>query len=286
MKKIVSVTLASIMIFMGTVSFAEMDSKLENHWAKSSIKKDFVAYYFPYLAKESFLKFNPSEEIQYNDFLISINSLYKDYGIEINMDRFGVNEKLTRESMLSILNNEIFKSYMDIYKSENIKFTDVEGFSEEQTDLLKVLVKLNIIAGVSDTSFAPEKGFTQAEAIIVLQRIKSVFDKMNLVGYRIIGVTQSYTGEEGFVVEELEDRLVVSINKSFPTPGYSMTVDKITTINDGYKINLKITEPNSEMILPQVITNINLKLEIDKKLLTKDIPYNFAVEGLNNNLNK
>lgn len=286
MKKIISITLASAMIFMGTVSFADIDNKLDSHWSKSFIKKDFVAYYFPYLAKDSFIRFNPNEQIQYNDFLISVNSLYKDYGIETKISDFEINEKLTRKVILDVLSNDIFKSYIDTYKSEELKFIDIEGFTEEEINLLKVLVKLNIINGVSIHNFAPEKELTQAEAVVVLQRIKTVFEKMNLIGYRIIETNQSYTGEDILSIEELEDKVRITINKSFSTPGYSMTVDRITHINDGYKINLKISPPSSDMMLPQVITYINLKLEIDKVLLRNDLPYNFIVEGLDYKSNR
>ena len=38
---------------------------------------------------------------------------------------------------------------------------------------------------------------------------------------------QTYTGKEGIVVKEEKDKILVSITRQFPTPGYAMAIEKL-----------------------------------------------------------
>ena len=58
----------SLILSMGLPALASMEDKLSNHWSKDEINKEFLTYYFPYLAKDDFEYFDPNGSIAENDF--------------------------------------------------------------------------------------------------------------------------------------------------------------------------------------------------------------------------
>ena len=103
---------------------------------------------------------------------------------------------------------------------------------------------------------------------------------MNEIAFEALGIVQSYNNQEELIVKEENDKVLLTITKQFPTPGYTMTVDKIMREGKNYKIYFNIVEPRPDMILPQVITYKTLTIEIDKNLLNEP-PYNFILDGYN-----
>lgn len=151
---------------------------------------------------------------------------------------------------------------------------------KENTDALKILYNNKIIVGDTNSNFNPNKNLTQVEAIVVLQRVKGVLESMNKIAFKTLGIVQSYNNQEELIIKEEEARVLLTITKEFPTPGYTMTVDKIMREGDNYRIYFNIVKPKADMILPQVIAYKTLTLEIDKDLLC-EAPYNFILDGYN-----
>lgn len=278
MRKVVSLTLLIIMVFNATASFASFDEKISNHWSKAYVEKDFVAYYFPYLAKDDFERFDPAAILDEKDFTLSLASLSMDYDIEVTYDDIGISKKLTRSEAVSILGRKLLEDPAIQYEEKQIPFQDINTMDEESIELLRVLYSLGIINGVSATSFAPDKLLTQSEAIIILQRLKGVWEGMREVVFDIKGIIQSYNSQETVIVKEEGDKVLVTITKEFPTPGYSMDVRRILRGSKGYKIQLDISPPKADAILPQVITYKTMTVEIDKEELGQGPPYVFVVE--------
>lgn len=278
MRKVVSLTLLIIMVFSATASFASFDEKISNHWSKAYVEKDFVAYYFPYLAKNDFERFDPAAILDEKDFTLSLASLSMDYDIEVTYDDIGISKKLTRSEAVSIIGRKLLEDPAIQYEEKQIPFQDINTMDEESIELLRVLYSLGIINGVSATSFAPDKLLTQSEAIIILQRLKGVWEGMREVVFDIKGTIQSYNSQETVVVKEEGDKVLVTITKEFPTPGYSMDVRRILRGSKGYKIQLDISPPKADAILPQVITYKTMTVEIDKEELGQGPPYVFVVE--------
>lgn len=278
MRKVVSLTLLIIMVFSATASFASFDEKISNHWSKAYVEKDFVAYYFPYLAKDDFERFDPAAILDEKDFTLSLASLSMDYDIEVTYDDIGISKKLTRSEAVSIIGRKLLEDPAIQYEEKQIPFQDINTMDEESIELLRVLYSLGIINGVSATSFAPDKLLTQSEAIIILQRLKGVWEGMREVVFDIKGIIQSYNSQETVIVKEEGDKVLVTITKEFPTPGYSMDVRRILRGSKGYKIQLDISPPKADAILPQVITYKTMTVEIDKEELGQGPPYVFVVE--------
>lgn len=278
MRKIVSLVLILVMIFSTTVSLAAFDEKVSNHWSKDYIEKEFVAYYFPYLAKDNFNKFDPGDAIDEKDFSLSFASLSKDYDIEITFDDIGISKGLTRKEAVKIIGRKLIEDPAIKYEEKEIPFQDINTMDEESIELLRALYCLGIINGVSETSFAPDKLLTQSEAIIILQRLKGVWEGMRELVFNIRGLVQSYNNQETVIVKEEGDKLLVTITKEFPTPGYSMDIGRILKGRGGYKIQLDIVPPKADSMLPQVITYKTMTIEIDKEQLSQGPPYIFTLE--------
>ncbi len=278
MRKILSLALVILMLFVGTSSYASFDEKISSHWSKAYIEKDFVAYYFPYLAKNNFEKFNPMDILDEMDFTLSLASLSKEYDIEFTAEDIGISRKLTRKEVVEIIGRKILEDPMIQYEEKEIPFKDINTMDEKSIELLGVLYSLGIINGVSAESFAPNRFLTQSEAIIILQRLKGVWEEMRELAFDVKGIIQSYNNQETVVVKDEGDKVLVTITKEFPTPGYSMDVRRILKGSNGYKIQLNIVPPKADAILPQVITYKTMTLEIDKEQLSQGPPYVFFVE--------
>lgn len=285
MKKIVSSLLLVIILLTSTLSFASMEDKLSKHWAKDLVDKEFLSYYFPYFAKDSFSKFEPNKEMSKKDFALSLASLFKDYDIEPT-NSIVVDTILTRREAVELIGEKLVELENIIDKKEEIPFKDINTMDEESIELLVVLFNLKIIYGVSNTEFMPDGNLTQIESIIILQRLKGVLEEMRgirEVSFNVSGIVESYNNQESVIVKEDKDKVLVTITKEFPTPGYSLGVEKVVNGGGNYKIYLDIKPPKEGMMQMQVITYKTMTIEIPKEESMKP-PYIFNVIGLESNL--
>ncbi len=284
MKKVVSIALAILIFSTTIVAFASMEEKLNNHWSKGLIQKEFVAYYFPYLAKDGFDKLDPTAYISKKDFDLSLASLSKDYDLDISTSNIGTYELLTRKEIVELIGKKL--NGIDSLKKGNkeLPFQDINTMNKDSIELLRLLYNLKIINGVSKNSFAPDNKLTQAEAIIILQRVKEILEGMNQVAFSVSGIVQSNNSQESIITKEDGDKVLVTITKEFPTPGYGLGVEKIVSEEGGYKIYLKITPPPADSMQLQVITYKTITIEINKSELKQSPPYVFTVEGIKSNL--
>ncbi len=276
MKKFVSFLLIiAIFISLGAPTFANMEEKISNHWSKTLIKKDFLIYYFPYLAKENFNRFDPKEVIYEDEFLLSFSSLLKDYGY--TNAPIGLKTELTRGDMAKLIGEKLVEIGLisDIEKS--LPFTDIQNLSTERKKAIANLYYTNILKGQSSTIYNPNKKLTQGEAIIVLQRINDLLYKGSNIPFKLSGVVEYYSGTEGVNWKSEGDKILVTITKMLPTPGYSVEVKEILKSKGAYNIHLNITPPPKDSEQLQVITYKIITIEIDKKDLG-DPPYNFVLE--------
>ncbi len=286
MKRFLSITLASIIVLSSLPTFASMnmETKLENHWSKDIIKKDFVAYYFPYLARNGFEKFNPDEDISQKDFSLSLGSLSKEYNLKSITNHIIYSTPLNRTEIARIIGKTLLKVEDITAGKAELPFKDINTMDSESIELLKLLYNLNIINGVSSDRFAPEKTVSKAEAIVILSRVKGALEDMKEVSFEVKGVVQSYNSEENVIIKEKENNILLTITKQFGTPGYSLGVEKIIREEGSYKVLLDIRPPSKDAILPQVITYKTITVEIQKEELKGEAPYVFTVEGIKGSL--
>lgn len=277
MKRLTISLLIILLILSSTVVHANIAEKLANHWANDMIDRTFLAYYFPYLARDNFARFEPNGEIVDQEFTLSMVSLFKDNNYTVSS--IGEYNNISREGIV----NKIGAGLIEIgFENENIElpFKDINTMSTNSIELLRVLYKNGIIVGENNSTFSPKRNLTQAEAIIILQRVKEVLENMNTVAFETVGIVQTYNNQEEIIVTENGEKIMVTITKSFPTPGYSMDVYKIRKEKDGFRVYIDITPPKSDSIQLQVITYKTLTMEIEKNLLGNP-PYNFILDGFN-----
>lgn len=284
MKKFLSLILVLIIVSTSVTVFASVEEKFEKHWSKDIIEKEFVAYYFPYFAKNDFEKFDPNGEMNNKDFALSLGSLSKDYELGSISNNIILDRPLTRKEVVKIVGNKLVD--IEDLKVENKEhpFKDINTMDKESIELLRLLFNLEIINGVSEEEFAPDNIITQAEAIIVLQRVKGVLEDMREVSFTVKGVVQSYNNQESVIVKQEEGKVLVTITKEFSTPGYGLSVDRVVRDKDKYNVFLDITSPDKGADLLQVITYKTITIEIEETELKGQSPYVFTVEGIKSNL--
>lgn len=300
MKKVI----VFLLIFMLSISVANpvlatgMEEKLGDHWSKEMIDRDFLLYYFPYLAKENFNRLSLNEAIYEDEFLLSFSSLLKENGY--STAEIGWRTTISRIEMVAVVGEKLLEIRTIESDTEDMPFTDIDEITEEQREVLANLYDEGIISGQSRTKFNPYADTTQAEAIVVLQRVNSLLNDLNSeeepedqeepeesekpedpeeepeeVSFNLSGIVQSYSGKEGINTKIEVDKVLVSATKMFPTPGYTVEVERIMDDNGEYKIYLDITPPSEDSIQPQVITYKTITVVIDKEDLGES-PYNFV----------
>ena len=276
MKKLLSLIMISILLTIFTTSaFGEID-KLNNHWSKGIIDQQFACEYFNYLTKDNYENFSPDSTITVGEFISSANKLFCDY--DVCFDNLKSEEVLTRKDLSIIIGKLLIDKNIIDCTNEKTPFIDVSTFTKEELMIMSSLYKNDIIKGISRNKFLPERKATQAECIVTLQRVKEVLVPMekNTIPFKVKSNKQVYNGvHEGLEVSEVGDVVEVTIVEMYPTPGYTMNVDKIFKDNNGeYEIYLSEKSPKDGSILPQVITYKVLVIEIKKSDLGEK-PYIF-----------
>ena len=277
MKKWMILILVGVLLTT-TISFGTIGDKLSNHWAKNEVDKMFVANYFPYLAKNNFEKFDPSGPISEQEFNLSLNSLLKDF--EFDVKGLGGTYHMSRGDMVNILGSKLLEVGIKNKDSSNIPFVDVNTMNSNSQASLKLLYSHGIIKGDSNSTYGPGRGLSQVEAIIILQRVKGVLEKMNSIAFETLGIVQTFNNQEEIIITNNDKKVLVTITKQFPTPGYTMNVDKIMKTGADYKIYFNIIPPSPDSIQLQVITYKTLTMEIEKSQLGNP-PYKFTFDGYN-----
>ena len=277
MKKWMILILVGVLLTT-TISFGTIGDKRSNHWAKNEVDKMFVANYFPYLAKNNFEKFDPSGPISEQEFNLSLNSLLKDF--EFDVKGLGGTYHMSRGDMVNILGSKLLEVGIKNKDSSNIPFVDVNTMNSNSQASLKLLYSHGIIKGDSNSTYGPGRGLSQVEAIIILQRVKGVLEKMNSIAFETLGIVQTFNNQEEIIITNNDKKVLVTITKQFPTPGYTMSVDKIMKTGADYKIYFNIIPPSPDSIQLQVITYKTLTMEIEKSQLGNP-PYKFTFDGYN-----
>lgn len=275
MRKTLSLILIFVLILSTSIIvFADINDKLSNHWAKDEIRKDFVIKYFPYLAGDSFKHFDPNGTIREDEFLLSFSSLLKDKGYKNPI--VGKKINLNRVKMANIVGKRLIEQSVIPVSNEKTTFEDIDQLSKEEKESIAALYNKNLISGISNTKYAPYKNVTQAEAIIFLQRVNDLLDSTSNISFKLLGMAESYSGKEDITVKTKNNKVLVTITKSFPTSGYDVTVNKVIKSGNDLIINLNISPPSKDSIQLQVITYKTITIEIDKNDIGNP-PYNFIM---------
>lgn len=279
MKKLTSILLIFVLVLTSFTFTYAISEKLANHWANDLVDRVFLAYYFPYLANDNFKLFEPNSAISTQNFNLSLASLFKDNDYTISgVGGYGT---MSRGALADNLGSKLLEIGVTNEKNNEVPFKDINTMSEGSIELLRLLYNNGIIAGDSSSIYSPERNLSQVEAIIIMQRVKGVLENMNSVAFTTTGIVQTYNNQEEIIVKTNGDKVMVTITKEFPNPGYSMSIAKIKREKEGYRIFFDITPPKPDSIQLQVITYKTLTMEIEKDKL-ENPPYKFILDGFNN----
>ncbi|EOD01788.1 S-layer homology domain-containing protein [Caldisalinibacter kiritimatiensis] len=296
-KKVFLITLITL-ILVTSVSFADINDGLDNHWAKDLVDETFVSNYLNHLLNQDNGNFDPDKEITKGNFTLALFNLIKEYDSslkendsqDINYitflkenliieEEFASKETLLRKDAVKIIMKALEKYTQLTNEQLDAPYKDLEGLSNEYISYILKANKLGIIKGYLDNTFRPNKSVSQVESIIILQRVKGELDmNSGSIPFKVVSNDKSYSvKKESVNVEEKQDKVIVKITKEFPTSGYTMDISKISKVSDEkYNIHLKINKPKSGMMTLQVITYKTITIEIDKKYL-EDGELNFTI---------
>ena len=274
MKKLISLSIVIVMLFTFTSSSIGKIDKLSGHWAQGLIDEQFVYEYFDYLNEN----FEPDGTITVGEYYKSIGKLLHEYGYTV--DIVESDEVLKRKDMAVIIGSILIDENIIKKAHNNMPFIDMKNVKKDEAAIISSLYSNHIIKGNANNTFLPEKQSTQAEAIVLLKRVKGVLEPMKekSIPFNVKSIEQVYsiTCDE-LVVKELEDAVEITIVETFPTPGYSVEVERVIEGTNGeYEIYLNERSPKKGGELLQVITYKVIVLEIDKSHL-KEKPYEFKV---------
>lgn len=276
MKK-VSLILIISLILSSTVAFASIEDKLSNHWSRDQLNVEFINQNFPYLSRDSYAAFGPNKDMLEIYFNLSTAAVFKNRGLEVS--GLGRENPITRARMAQDLGKKLSSLGFD-QKVEGLPFIDIRNVSEETIEGLRILYNYGIVIGSPEGQFMPTKKLSQAESIIILQRLDRLLREENEIDFKLVGIVESHNAQEELIVNDRGDKVLLTITKEFPTPGYSLNVDSIIKNKNVFKIKLTTKNPPRDSMQAQVITYKTISLEIDKSQLG-EAPYNFIVEGYN-----
>lgn len=283
--------LVGVMLF-GTVStvFASFRERLEGHWSQKTLSEKVVSEYFPTKAANDFKDLMPKKEMMRSEVIDALNRVYEKYGKKMLMNPESA-EIIKRGEILELLKPALLQGETLPTPTSEVSFKDWNNRTPEERQLLALLVERKIINGVSGTHFAPDRAMTQSEVMIVVQRLVRMMERETAesqlqtgkeIPFRLLGQSQTYNDSEGFFFREEGEKILLSVTKRFPTPGYTLKVDKILSGTKGLLVKWHADTPG-DMIVPQVITYQAVSIEILKSDLPKDTPIQFFVEGFERN---
>lgn len=87
----------------------------------------------------------------------------------ISQNEFGVSMDISRQDMACMIYNAIRSKGYEALETE-ILFTDKDSISDYAAEAVAQLVRLGIINGMDDNSFAPKENATRAQAAVIIDR--------------------------------------------------------------------------------------------------------------------
>lgn len=285
-----AIVAAMLLFLSSSIILAEMSDKLHGHWAKNMLKESTVIEYFPKLAENAFEKLAPAKAVSMSETISALNLLYTKYEKELLPEVPPKSESFPRKEILALLAPALKSTSGQLPESlQPLLFQDCDSLNDNEKQMLKLLNERKIINGSAKYHFSPKQNMTQAEVILLLQRVE-LYLKNELsnkkmpsaseIAFQTIKQSTNYNDREGLVISETGDTILLTITKQFSTPGYSLAVRSLIPTEKGIKVELNISSPPADAILAQVITYQTITIKINKSDLPAATPILFLVEGI------
>jgi len=215
--KILIISIIYILSTCLSVTLANTNSVLENHWADNVID-EFIKKSYIVQSKDNF---KPDEDITKGE-LAMISNRYFAYGdldlLEDNLvlaqkkgylSNAKVGESVTREEV-AILICKILS--LQVLEGESTNFIDDSEISIWARDYVRTLEQEDILIGYPDNSFKPKKNVTKAEFVTILNRCIGIGGSdLELIDREInnieIGIIEYIDGE--VTINKIDNEIVI-----------------------------------------------------------------------------
>ena len=165
------------------------------------------------------------------------------------------------------------KKQSEISDSEKVSettFNDIAENSEEQQKAINALVRAEIISGVSENEFAPNKSLTRAETAALIMRMRAVENSDNNGGFADVTEDKWYYGVAGASKEN--DIIAGYEDNTFRGDESITKLQLITLISRTLKNEnkAKITESNVDLLAIPQWAKEDVKIAIDNGIITNE----------------
>lgn len=283
-KKIIALALLICMLFTNT-SMAIGIAKLDKHWAKKEIKEDFMKKYFSQLCEDDYAKFEPNAPLSAKIFAKALEDLSNEYG-EFKVNIFANSQFFTREEMIDYIFDGVKNIKFARNDKKDLDFIDIKDMNKIRKEKLNYLVNKGVLNGSADKKYNPQKKLTQAEGVLVVQRIHSIFkDNKNEksaknLSFDVQNISEGLTNNQETVYYKKEDgKILITFTLKFPNPGYTLGVEKVLLSEDNtITVYPQIVAPGPTTITLQVIAykTVTLALKAEE---TGDGPFTVKIFG-------
>lgn len=96
------------------------------------------------------------------------------------------------------------------------------------------------------------------------------------IPFRVLEINKNRGNSDDLAFSESDNKVVVTITREMPTPGYSLDVQRIVKEGDSYQIYFNIKPLEADIVNLQVLTYKTIDLEIDREDIG-DSPYKFIL---------
>lgn len=283
-KRIISLVLLLCILFTST-SMAMGIAKLDKHWAKKEIKEDFMNKYFAELCTDNYAKFNPDAALPAAIFAKAIETLSNEYGeFKVNIEANA--EFFTREEMVDYIFDGVKNIKFVRNDKKDMNFVDIENMDKIRKEKLAYLVNKGILNGGADKKFNPQRKLTQAEGVLVVQRIHGIFrdnkseKTSKSLSFDVQNVSEGLTNNQETIYYKKDgDQILITFTLKFPNPGYTLGVEKVLLSEDNtITVYPQIVAPGPKTITLQVIAYKTVTIAL-KASETGEGPFSVKVAG-------
>lgn len=175
-------------------------------------------------------------------------------GIKTVTKSDSANGKITREAFASLLMEGIDTTGTYPTTKMFITFNDQDEFTGEHANAVQTLGNMQILPSSINGEFRPQDPITRMEAAEfvykAVERIK---------GFKGGSGDESNSEDVGLAtVLETDGRVKATLTASLPNPGYGLKIDGVKYENGKAIIQYTVTQPDPDMMYPQVITEVEV----------------------------
>lgn len=271
---------------------ANMADKLQGHWAHGLLREEILSGFFPKFIQNDYQLLEPQKEISTLDTISALNLLYQKF--DKNPLTYPVESSplLLRKDILDLLIPSLEDENKNLPPTgQALTYSDCQGLSPRQAEILQILTDRGILRGVSTSLFAPNQPMTQSELMILVQRL---YDRLDQEGgpktkeqvripFLVLPQVAGLKNQEGYWVETNANTLILTITKEFSTGGYSIGVKQVMADQMGIWLDLEINSPGIQDLVTMAFSYPTVRIEIKKDDLPINTPLKFHIQGLKTN---